>query len=137
MYHGEDSGHLMVHCNNKVMLIDFGVKGSKNYSFFLDEELFELHLTRENGRFSYELKHNEDIDSPHNRRRDQEKKTGRWRMIAAGVVLVFFAIVLLAAWSNSPVERQELVDALALGAGQQTEVSLFVKKSALARHLPR
>ena len=82
MYHGEDSGHLMVHCNNKVMLIDFGVKGSKNYSFFLDEELFELHLTRENGRFSYELKHNEDIDSPHNRRRDQEKKTGRWRMIA-------------------------------------------------------
>ena len=127
MYHGEDSGHLMVHCNNKVMLIDFGVKDSKNYSFFLDEELFELHLTRENGRFSYELKHNEDIDSPHNRRRDQEKKTGRWRMIAAGVVLVFFAIVLLAAWSNSPVERQELVDALALGAGQQTEVSLFVK----------
>ena len=126
MYHGEDSGHLMVHCNNKVMLIDFGVKDSKNYSFFLDQELFELHLLRDNGSFSYDLRHNEDIDSPHNRRREDDKKTMRWRLIAAGVLFVVFAIVGLVAWSQRPSKQQGIIDALAAGQGTSTEVSLFI-----------
>lgn len=127
MYHGESSGHLMVHCNNKIMLIDFGVKDSKNYSFFLDQELFELHIIKEQGRFSYDLKHNEDIDSPHNRRREQEKKTGRWRIIAASVVLVFFAIVMIAAWSDSPKDNEAILEGLANGEGTSTEISLYLE----------
>lgn len=125
MYHGEDSGHLMVHCNNKVMLIDFGVKDSKNYSFYLDQELFELQLKREQGRFSYDLKHNEDIDSPHNRRRQQEKKTGKWRIIASVVVLIFFAIIMIAAWSKNPNDHIETLALMAAGQGVSTEVSLY------------
>lgn len=109
------------------MLIDFGVKDSKNYSFFLDQELFELQLTRDQGRFSYDLKHNEDIDSPHNRRREQEKKTGKWRIIASVVVLAFFAVVMLVAWSNNPQDRAETLALLAAGQGVSTEVSLYQK----------
>lgn len=127
MYHGEDSGHLMVHCNNKVMLIDFGVTDTKNYSFFLDQELFELQLTRENGNFSYNLKHNEEIDSPHNRRREQEKKTGRWRIIATAVVFVFFGLILLAAWSKNPADDLALMEELAAGSGIATEASLYLQ----------
>ena len=125
MYHGEDSGHLMVHCNNKVMLIDFGVKDSKNYSFFLDQELFELQLMRNNGSFSYDLRHNEDVDTPHNRRRESDKKTTRWRLIAAGIFIVIFAIAGIFAYSNRPAKKQAILELLAAGQGTTTEISLF------------
>ncbi|MEL6656343.1 MAG: hypothetical protein AAFY48_18130 [Bacteroidota bacterium] len=126
MYHGEDSGHLMVHCNNRIMLIDFGVKDSKNYSFFLDQELFELYLMRDNGSFSYDLRHNEDVDTPHNLRREQDRKTSRWRLIAAGVVLSVFVIAGAIAWSNRPAKKQAIIDLLATGKGTTTEVSIFI-----------
>ena len=127
MYHGEDSGHLMVHCNNRIMLIDFVVTDSKNYSFFLDQELFELYLMRDNGSFSYDLRHNEDVDTPHNIRREQDKKTSRWRLIAAGILLVIFAIAGIIAWSNRPAKKQAMLELLAAGQGITTEVSLFRK----------
>ena len=45
LYHGEESGHLAVYCNNQVILVDFHVKEEKRFSFFLDEELCELTIT--------------------------------------------------------------------------------------------
>ncbi len=33
LFHGDNSGHLLVYCNTRIVVIDFGVMASKNYSF--------------------------------------------------------------------------------------------------------
>lgn len=90
LYHGDRSGHVMIHCNLRVMQVDFSVKDSKMYSFFIEDELCEVILDKKDGQFSYELRVNKKVDTPRNRvRRVQEGKT-RKNMVwmAAGVVSV-------------------------------------------------
>jgi tRNA A-37 threonylcarbamoyl transferase component Bud32 len=33
LFHGDETGHLMIYCNTRIVVIDFGVTTSKNYSF--------------------------------------------------------------------------------------------------------
>lgn len=47
VYHGDDSGNLVVYCNNKVVMIDFKVKQSKSYSFYINKCLIELKLKKQ------------------------------------------------------------------------------------------
>lgn len=76
LYHGDASGHLMVYCNTDVLIIDFNVLKDKKYSFYLGEELCELNVNKEKGRFSYGLIKNNIVNTPLNRRRKEiEKKT--------------------------------------------------------------
>lgn len=129
LYHGEDSGHLMVHCNNKVMLIDFGVQSSKDYSFFLDDELFEVKiLKKENGTYAYDMVHNEEIDSPHNRRREEGKKSDRRSIIAGIGLVVLIGIVFSLLYFRAPAHEAALLTGLAEGRGADTQVSLFQKQ---------
>lgn len=44
IYHGEDSGHLVIYCGEEILKIDFNVTSDKNYPFMLQEELFELKI---------------------------------------------------------------------------------------------
>jgi len=128
LYHGEESGHLVVHCNNSVILIDFGVKQSKDYSFFLEEELFELRLTQANGRFSYQFIHNNEADTPRNRRQAIEAKTDRWRLWALAVVaVIFFGFWAIQYWhAPASVARQRA--ALASGWGLATTAHIYQEK---------
>ena len=74
VYHGEDSGHLMVHCNNKVVLVEFNVLDSDTFSFFIEEDLIELAVMKTEEGFDYDLKINKEIDTPINRKRKTEKR---------------------------------------------------------------
>lgn len=47
VYHGDDSGNLVVYCNNKVVMVDFKVKKSKSYSFYINKCLIELNLKKQ------------------------------------------------------------------------------------------
>lgn len=97
LYHGDRSGHLLLHCNRSVVQIDFSVKADKTYSFFIEEELVEIHLRREaNGFFSYEFVLNETADTPRNRiRRVENKRNLRYTAYTiAGMAL--FALILIA-----------------------------------------
>ena len=51
--HGANTGHLVVHCNSKVMLIDFNVNEAKTYSFFIDENLCKLKVLPNDKDFKY------------------------------------------------------------------------------------
>lgn len=95
LYHGERTGHLLVHCNNKIMIIDFGVKEDKHFSFMLGEELYELDIVKKPQGYEYIFKHNEDIATPHNVRRKESNETDRKRLwLAAGVIVaVIFCII--------------------------------------------
>ena len=88
LFHGPNTGHLMVHCNQQVVLIDFNVLESKSYPLFIDDELFELIIDNTKGQFSYGFEINKKADTPRNRfRKKIEKK--HWRQ-----TLIFFGILL-------------------------------------------
>ncbi|MFN0217040.1 MAG: hypothetical protein ACKVT2_22510 [Saprospiraceae bacterium] len=90
LYHGDRTGHVMVHCNMRIVQVDFSVKESKMYSFFIEDELCELILEKKDGVFGYELRVNKKVDTPRNRvRRVEEGQTRKYLVgLVGGVVLV-------------------------------------------------
>jgi hypothetical protein len=91
LYHGEKTGHLLIHCNMRVIQVDFSVKESKSYSFFIEDELCELKVHKENGFYSYEFTTNRKVDTPLNRQRKalnrQNLKYVLWSAAALIVVI--------------------------------------------------
>lgn len=69
LFHGDSTGHLMIYCNTRIVVIDFGVTTSKNYSFFIDDELCDIAVEEIDGKFSYGFKVDEVTDTPRNRGR--------------------------------------------------------------------
>jgi hypothetical protein len=91
VYHGDRSGHLMIHANRRVMQIDFSVLDSKTYSFFIEDELCEVVVEKmKNGRFGYEFRVNKKIDTPRNRIRrvDNRRNNKLLAFFITGVVVV-------------------------------------------------
>ncbi|NBC08349.1 MAG: hypothetical protein GVY26_14240 [Bacteroidetes bacterium] len=91
LFHSLREGHLMVYCNQKVVLIDFKVFDTRTYPLFLEDELFKVIVERQGNRFSYGFEIDKKADTPRNKwRRTTEKK--HWRQtllfVAALVVLV-------------------------------------------------
>lgn len=104
LFHGDETGHVVLYCNNQVMQLDFSVQQSKTYTLFLDEELCNIHLTRaEDGTFSYSCELDQEADTPLNKARKaaaaKEPKDFLWRLIVGifiFLLLLLFVIVLLA-----------------------------------------
>lgn len=93
MFHGPKTGHLMVHCNLRVVLIDFHVLESKTYPLFLDDELCELKIEKKNGQFYYAFEINRQVDTPRNRQRKKvEKKHWRQTLIFFGAMAIAVAL---------------------------------------------
>ncbi len=90
LYHGDRTGHVMVHCNMRVVQIDFSVKDTKMYSFFIEDELCELILEKKDGVFGYEFRVNKKVDTPRNRvRRVAEGQVRKYMaLLVGGIVLV-------------------------------------------------
>ncbi len=93
LYHGDRSGHLMIHCDMRVMQIDFAVKETRMYSFFIEDELCEVGIYKEKEGFSYDFKVNKEVDTPRNRLRRAEEKRNRGYMAA---LIVGLAVVIAA-----------------------------------------
>ena len=55
VYHGDDSGNLVVFCNNKVVMVDFEVKNTKSYSFYINKCLIELKLKKKEKSFDVDF----------------------------------------------------------------------------------
>ncbi len=99
LFHGDRTGHLLIHCNMKVVQIDFSVLETKTYSFFIEDELCEVIAEKmQNGRFGYEFRVNKTIDTPRNRIRrvDNRRNNRLLALVIIGVVVViagiFFAL---------------------------------------------
>ena len=95
VYHGDRTGHLMIHANLRIVQIDFSVRESKTYSFFIEDELCEVVADKmKNGRFGYEFRVNKTIDTPRNRIRRVDNR--RNNKILTGVVLGIVGVITLA-----------------------------------------
>lgn len=92
LFHGDRTGHLMVMCNTRIVLIDFSVQQAKDYSFFIDDELFELSVEGKPGNYAYNCSINEDADTPRNRIRQKQKKLDYRKTIA---LITVFALVMV------------------------------------------
>lgn len=96
LYHGA-TGHLVIYCNNAVLVIDFNVQQNKEYSFFIGEELIELSITKANeAQFDYDCQINKKAPTMRNLAREkamkQERKHNFW---AAGMLLTLIFLVYL------------------------------------------
>lgn len=101
LYHGDRSGHLMIHCNMRVVQIDFSVRDTKIYSFFVEDELCEIVVEKmKQGHFGYEFRVNKKIDTPRNRIRriDNRRNNKKLAAFVTGVVVVIAAIFFGLKW---------------------------------------
>ncbi|NJC28088.1 hypothetical protein [Neolewinella antarctica] len=99
LFHGDADGHVVVHCNDKVMAIDFNVAESKTYSVFLDQELCEVSIDHTGGNnFDYDCRINREVDTPLNERRNKLKEEDRRMEQLQLIGLLAVGIVLLLIW---------------------------------------
>ena len=85
LYHGDRTKHVLVHVNRKPVIIDFSIRKSKKYSFYVGHELCELQIAKEDTEYSYSLKTNKNVDTPLNKLRKEQSR--KYFFIA-----IFFAI---------------------------------------------
>ena len=93
LYHGDRSGHLLIHCNAKIVVIDFHVRNTKKYTFYINDELFDVHVERKNGRFAYSFEIDEHTRTPRNIRRQQMNRDDLIRTLASAVILLIVLVM--------------------------------------------
>jgi len=94
LMHGPNSGHVLVYCNKKILLIDFKVLQSKKYTFFIEDDLCELKIDRIDNSFEYNFILNKQIDTPKN---VANRKTQKQNFISNTIFLSLFIIMIFGA----------------------------------------
>jgi len=94
LYHGQSSGHLIVYCNWKVILIDFNVLNTKAYSFYFGEELCHLKINKTGERYDYSFNQSDEtIIAIEN----QKKKLWRTDIFKAAAAFLLSLILIISA----------------------------------------
>lgn len=93
LFHGERSGHLLVTVNDKVSLIDFFVRESKDYTLMLEEEVFRLEVEKTPEGFRYGFMMDERADTTTNVRKRRTRR--RQYAIAILSLALFFALAVV------------------------------------------
>jgi len=94
LMHGAKSGHLLVYCDSKILLIDFNVLEDKTYTFFIDEQLCEISIELKDGQFYYGFEINKEADTPRNRLRKKiESRHLKQSLLFLAVLIVLVGTV--------------------------------------------
>ncbi len=139
LYHGDKSGHLLLYCDARIVQIDFSVKESRTYSFFIEDELCEVSVQRESQGFSYAFHINKRVNTPRNRRRRAEERRNWWlvfgvlgALVGVASAAVFFlmrwdALQREKTWANAFVFSLSAAEERRLEAEGRTSVArLFI-----------
>lgn len=150
LYHGDSSGHLVIYCNMKMVQVDFNVKESRTYSFFIEDEFCEVSIIKtKDGRFEYSCTINKTADTPLNRARKVVKKKEnvhfRWFGLGGGIVLSMLIAFLL--YFNHEQDKKKINDFYIASThngsqmsritknGQRTEATIYVLGNSARRHI--
>lgn len=95
LVHGDENHHLMIYCDENILVIDFEVNTSRKYSFLLNEILVDITLEEKMGTFSYGLDLDEKTDTPRNRRKKQQERTHLYQTLLAFTVFIVFVMGIL------------------------------------------
>ncbi len=127
--HGAESGHLVVHCNSKVVLIDFKVFDDASYSIFIDEQLCEISIEKQEGEYFYSFEIDNKADTPRNRARKKLEKQHLLQSIAflgTLALIVSIAIFSISRWTSRA--DQKNIAAKLQDTGQQVSARILVPK---------
>jgi len=84
----------MVYCNARIVIIDFSVLSTKNYSFYINDELCDLIVEEKDGKFSYGFKVDQVTDTPRNRgRRKMVRSQVRQTLLLALIFILFIVLM--------------------------------------------
>lgn len=97
LYHGDRSKHVLIHINRRPIVVDFNIKDTKQYSFFVGHELCEMKIEKDTDQFSYSFRTNQDANTPLNLARKEQSRKYFMFIIAIGVGLIL-SIVGLSYW---------------------------------------
>ncbi len=95
LFHGDTNRHLLVYCEDRILIVDFAVTTDKHYAFYIDDELMDIRVEEKDGRFSYGLSVDTVTDTPRNllRRKAGRRQAVLLVLLALGIVLVVAAAV--------------------------------------------
>lgn len=92
LYHGDRSKHVLIHINKKPVVVDFNIKESKQYSFYVGHELCEMKIEKESNQYSYSFVINQDVDTPLNLARKEQSRKYFIYLVIIAIVIVFMII---------------------------------------------
>jgi len=127
--HGAESGHLVVHCNSKVVLIDFKVFDNASYSIFIDEQLCEIGIEKQGDEYYYSFEIDNQADTPRNRARKKLEKQHLMQSMAflgTLILIVSIAIFGISRWTSH--HDQKNISAKLQRAGQEVSARILVPK---------
>ena len=137
LYHGDRTGHVLLHCDLRIVQVDFSVKENCTYSFFVEDELCQVSIYKEKEGFSYDFQVNKKIDTPRNRLRKEDDRRNRKyiAIMIAGLVLVVSCIFMgLRWWGSQHREAGWTTRGLSSGLAPDTELRLAAEgRSAVAQ----
>lgn len=111
LLHGQKTGHLIIYCGKKILIVDFKVRHSKTYSFFINDELCEVILERKGDTMHYSFNIDKKTDTPRNRARKKlERKYDIQTFLFFAVLFAAIAAFFMAA--NSFVKKPNADDLL-------------------------
>lgn len=88
LFHGDRSGHLLIYCNTRILVIDFNVLQDKKYSFFINDELFDIHIEKQDEAFAYGIEIDKKADTPRNHLRRKRERAHLIRLVVLCLALV-------------------------------------------------
>ena len=84
-----------MHCNDKIVEIDFEVRESKTYSVFLYQELCEVSIDHTGGNhYKYGCRINHDAQTPLNELR-KSHRASQWRIEKTRLILASCVVLLV------------------------------------------
>lgn len=136
LLHGGKTGHLMVYCNSKIIIVDFKVRDSKVYSFFINDELCEIHLIRKGEQLFYEFHINQDADTPLNRARKKLNRKHLFQtLLFFGTMGLIMALVFWGLNSTKNKHSQKNMEALLVSDGAKTVGVINIEKEKSTYHI--
>lgn len=128
LLHSNKTGHLVIYVGSKIVQVDFKVLQSKEYTFFIEEELVHINLERRGDEMFFHFIIDKKTDTPRNRiRQALERKYFRHLLIFLGVLAVLVTGVLMLGKNAKKSETQRLEELLAKGS-QTTVGRVLIKK---------
>ena len=127
IYHGDQTGHVVVHAEGKVVITDFNVWDSKTYSFFVEDDLCEVAISKKKEHtYTYSCRLNYEADTPLNAQRRQLARQN-WRLgLLFAVVIISFACIAAGYFYLNPsvekVRREKRLLSMRLGAEQEVQL---------------
>ncbi|MCU0346942.1 MAG: hypothetical protein MUC59_08350 [Saprospiraceae bacterium] len=122
------TGHLLIYIGSKIVQVDFKVFESKEYTFFIEEELVHINLERRGDEMYFTFNIDKKADTPRNQVRHRlERKYFRHMLVFIGVMAVMVAGVL--AWGkNAKKSETERIEEMLAKGSQEAVGRVLVKK---------